>query len=227
MRPCVRTILPNRRHATSLRLDGATSSQSVLEGSGWVADSPAQNEPDARCTTTRQNPHGTSVVVRYPWHPWFERTVEVERTITKQAQSVLHVVCDDNLSSRLREIPSWMVDPVCCASMVPADLPVVSVDALKALRFLLASLPANDAYGLVETQHSCSRSSRLQGGADAYEATFSAACSAESVSASVAQATLGDAAGGCPAQRIASARSIDQRSADSDCDVSRSEGDRS
>ena len=192
-----------------------------------MSDTPANYEDDNRCTTTRQNPHSTTVVVRYPWHPWFEWKVDVERAVTKYSQAVLHVICSENRSSRLREIPAWMADAAVCNAMCNADQPVASIEALRALQFVTKSLYPESAAGVIENQHSCSPSSRSQGDADVRKTGSRRSGSTRSVSAVAKEASLGEAAARSPAESVATAHTTDQRADNAECGVSRRKGGRS
>jgi hypothetical protein len=92
------------------------------------------------------------------------------------------------------ELPEWMADAAACASMVLADEPVASIDALRALRELLRVV---GSVLVVEGQHLGVES---QGDADE-ETPSSPVCSAEFVSspvgfAAVADSSMGSQAGG-------------------------------
>lgn len=82
------------------------------------------------------------VVVRYAWHPWVGMSVILVRTVRKQPESVLYVECDRELGAKLREIPGWMIDPAVCAVMRLAVEPIVSLEAIRALRDLVQCVGA-------------------------------------------------------------------------------------
>lgn len=100
-------------------------------------------------TTTRQNAHGTEVVVLYRWHPWCGKTVQVMSLVEKRPETVLRVKVECAERSPLRELPVWMTDSAECASMVLANEPIVSSDSLRSLRNLLEAVRSE----VVERQH--------------------------------------------------------------------------
>src|SRR5687767_7598379 len=71
-----------------------------------------------RCTTLRQNTHktdragigGYEAVVTYPWHAWFEQTVQVHEVIDRNAGVVARCRLGDRASGAIHEVPLWMLD---------------------------------------------------------------------------------------------------------------------
>ncbi len=147
------------------------------------------------CTTTRQNAHGTEVVVSYRWHPGCGKTVQVVSLVEKRLESVLRVSIEWSGRAPLRELPVWMTDSAACASMVVADEPIVSAESLRSLRDLLETVRS----GVVESQH-------LESEGDADAKTPSSPCCSEgsvssaAVPAPVAGSTVRSKAGGARAR---------------------------
>ncbi len=102
-----------------------------------VIQTPTKSASGFDCTTTRQNAHGTDVVVCYRWHPWWRKTVRVVRTLSRGSESVVGIFIEIDGRPDHREIPSWMLDSAACSSMIVADDPVVSSESLHALQDLL------------------------------------------------------------------------------------------
>jgi hypothetical protein len=148
----------------------------------------------SRGTSARRNAHGTEVIVSYRWHPWQGRRARVVRSKAKRSGAVLHVTIERDGRTQLLELPEWMADSAACASMMLADEPVASIDALRSLRELLRVV---GSVMVVEGQHLGVES---QGDAD--ETTPSSPiCSTEFVSspvglAAVADSSMGSQAGG-------------------------------
>ena len=137
------------------------------------------------CTSARRNAHGTEVVVSYRWHPWHGRTTQVVRSLAKRSGAVLHVSIERDGRAQSLELPEWMADSAACVSMVLADKPVASIDALRSLRDLLRVIKS---VMVVEGQH---LGVKPQGDADE-KTPSSPTCSAESLSSSIGSAAVAD-----------------------------------
>ena len=114
--------------------------------------------------------------------------------MVRRSEAVLHVTIERDGRMQLLELPEWMADSAACASMVLADEPVASIDALRALQDLLRVV---GSVMVVEGQHLGVES---QGDADE-KTPSSPVCSAEFVSspagpAAVADSSVGNQAGG-------------------------------
>ncbi len=136
---------------------------------------PARGGCGNRDTSARRNAHSTEAVVSYRWHPWHGKTAQVVRSKAKRSETVLHVTVELDGRMQQLELPEWMADAAACASMVPADEPVASADALRALRELLRVV---GSVLVVKGQHLGVES---QGDADE-KTPLSPACSAEVLS---------------------------------------------
>ena len=98
----------------------------------------------AGCTTQRHNAHVTGPEeheVAYAWHPWAGRLVRVHNVIRRPTGAIARcTMVDGEPAVRTLEIPKWMLDAACCRHMRRRTEPVTSVDALQALRTLLAEV---------------------------------------------------------------------------------------
>jgi hypothetical protein len=121
----------------------------------------------ADCTTSRYKPHGTEVYICYRWHPWYGRTVQLERSIAKQPETVLRV-CGGLKPERSLEIPVWMADSAICALMEFSEVPSVNAKALRALASLLDRRIGQPEEGVIKSQH---LSFSSQGDTDATKTT--------------------------------------------------------
>ena len=91
-----------------------------------------------RCTSRQRNTHRTELrQVRYPWHPWFGRSVTVYEALTKGG----HVICrcgfDDRRNDRSLEVPAWMFEPAACDHLRLTATPFVDSQALIELKAAL------------------------------------------------------------------------------------------
>src|SRR2546423_12409049 len=67
-------------------------------------------------TSRQPNTHSTaSREVRYPWHPWFGRSVAVYEVIVRYGRSVCRCGLEEERTRRAVEVPTWMFKPVACA----------------------------------------------------------------------------------------------------------------
>ena len=111
------------------------------------------------------NTHSTELrEVRYPWHPWFGRTVAVYEMLVKQGHSVCRCGLEEERTRLSVEIPTWMFEPGACGQLRVMAVPAVSCDALITLQVLLRTVPRPDPGGVLQAQH---RSLLAAGGADA------------------------------------------------------------
>ena len=58
------------------------------------------------------------------------------RSLAKRSGAVLHVSIERDGRMQVLELPEWMADSAACASMVLADEPIASIDALRSLQDL-------------------------------------------------------------------------------------------
>jgi hypothetical protein len=103
--------------------------------------------------------------------------------MAKRSGAVLHVSIERDGRMQSLELPEWMADSAACVSMVLADKPVASIDALRSLRELLRVV---GSVIVVEGQH---LGVKPEGDADE-KTPSSPACSAESLSSPVGPAAV-------------------------------------
>jgi hypothetical protein len=121
------------------------------------------------------------MTVRYRWHPWFEQSVQAVKAIHRRSETSIRVEYPVGNRVRWMDLPMWMFDSGVCASMILADVPVVSSEALVELKFLIDHCDSN-AYSLaVELEHLSSQS--VGDAHDKTRKTTSRRDSAESISA--------------------------------------------
>ena len=70
----------------------------------------------------------------YSHHPFYGQTVEVVRWLRRQTSDSLVIKLPEGLQIA---VPSWMLDPVACSEIRDATEPIISFEALTALRQLL------------------------------------------------------------------------------------------
>ena len=81
---------------------------------------PAPRELGGHCTSQQHNTHIRDLrEICYSWHPWHGRTVWVHATLVKRGQAVAHCSLEDIQTSRVLEVPLWMLDVVSCCSVLP------------------------------------------------------------------------------------------------------------
>ena len=114
------------------------------------------------CTSRQRNTHSTeSRDVRYPWHPWFGRSVTVYEALTKGGHAISRCGFDDQRNDRSLEVPAWMFESAACDHLRLTAPPFVDCQALIELKAVLQTAPRADV--LQAPHHSFTAS----GGADA------------------------------------------------------------
>jgi hypothetical protein len=122
----------------------------------------ARNAGVQRCTSRQRNTHSTeSRDVRYPWHPWFGRSVTVYEALTKGGHAICRCGFDDQRNDRSLEVPAWMFESAACDHLRLTATPFVDCQALIELKAVLQTAPRADV--LQAPHHSLTAS----GGADA------------------------------------------------------------
>ena len=108
----------------------------------------------AHCTTQQRNSHIRDVrEIRYCFHPWHGRAVWVHASLVRRGQAVAYCSLEDE-SSRVLEVPLWMLDVAACSKTQVSKLGFLSTDALRELKEILecarlrAQIPTRP-----ETQH--------------------------------------------------------------------------
>ena len=135
--------------------------------------------------------------VRYAWHPWHERVVAIHQAFTRSGCALFRCSIEENLETRLLEIPQWMFDPATCCRMRLAAVPIVTGKALLDLKTLLQGTPLPDNGILLQARH---RSLLSSGGADANVSEPAENYSTQTVSSTPPEPHLAGAASRNPAK---------------------------
>jgi hypothetical protein len=126
---------------------------------------PMRDEGESDGTSRQSNTHSIeSREVRYPWHPWYGRTVWIYQSLKKQGGGILRCGVEQDVRVSLLELPEWMFETAAgCIQL--AKMPAACCEALRDLRTLLQGHQSRSGRdGVVEVQH---RSLQASGGADA------------------------------------------------------------
>jgi hypothetical protein len=143
-------------------------------------------------TTRQPNTHNTEArEVRYPWHPWFGRSVAVYEVLVKQGHSVCRCGLEEERTRRAVEIPTWMFEPAACCRLRVMAVPTVDCDALRALQALLRAVPRSDPGVVLQAQH---HSLLAAGGADAPVSEPTATLATHAVSSPTLTSVVSDLA---------------------------------
>jgi hypothetical protein len=90
----------------------------------------------------------------YFWHPWHGRAVSVHATLVKRGQAVAHCSLEELQTSRVLEVPLWMLDVAACCKTRVAHPGFASAQSLRELKEVLQSAhPRAQTHGRPETQH--------------------------------------------------------------------------
>ena len=158
----------------------------------------AQDGYDLRDASRQHNTHNIeSREVRYAWHPWHERVVAIHQAFTRSGCALFRCSIEENLETRLLEIPQWMFDPATCCRMHLAAVPTVAGKALLDLKTLLQGTPLPDNGILLQARH---RSLLSSGGADAKVSEPAENYSTQTVSSTPPESHLAGAASRNPAK---------------------------
>jgi hypothetical protein len=146
---------------------------------------------DDRCTSRQRNTHSTEPrQVRYPWHPWFGRSVTVYEALTKVGQAICRCGFDDQQNGRSLEVPAWMFEPAACDHLRLMATPVVACAALIELKAVLQTALRAD---VLQAPH---QSLTAPGGADATSQTPMPRLATDPVSSTAPPPAFSDAAPG-------------------------------
>jgi hypothetical protein len=149
-----------------------------------------------RGASRQHNTHNIeSREVRYAWHPWHDRVVAIHQAFTRSGCALFRCSIEENLETRLLEIPQWMFDPATCCRMRLAAVPTVTCKALVDLKTLLQGTPLPDSGVLLQARH---RS--FLGGADAKVTEAAESRSTQTVSSTPPEPDLAGAASRNPAK---------------------------
>jgi hypothetical protein len=117
-----------------------------------------------RCTSRRQNAHITERrVILYRWHPWHGRTVLIVGAVSKGAIASFRCQLEEQ-DSRSLEVPQWMFDAATCCRLQQAAVPMVTCDALREVRALIAAVQRDAVGFMLQAEHPIPK---LTGGAHA------------------------------------------------------------
>ena len=110
---------------------------------------------DVSFTTQQRNTHIRDLrEICYPWHPWYRRAVWVHATLVKRGRAVAHCSLEDLQTSRVLEVPLWMLDVAACCKTRICKPGFASAPSLRELKELLQSaLSRVQADDTPETQH--------------------------------------------------------------------------
>ena len=108
-----------------------------------------------RDTTQQHNTHIRDLPeICYSWHPWHGRAVWVHATLVKRGRAVAHCSLEDVQTSRVLEVPLWMLDVAACYKTQVSKRGFASTQSLRELKEVLESaLPRAKAHDASETQH--------------------------------------------------------------------------
>jgi hypothetical protein len=106
-------------------------------------------------TTQQHNTHIRDLrEICYSWHPWHGRAVWVHVTLVKRGRAVAHCSLEDVQTSRVLEVPLWMLDVAAGCKTQVSKRGFASAQSLRALKEVLQSaLPRAQAHDAPETQH--------------------------------------------------------------------------
>ena len=106
-------------------------------------------------TTQQHNTHIRDLrEICYSWHPWHGRSVWVHATLVKRGRAVVHCSLEDVQTSRVLEVPLWMLDVAACCKTRVSKPGFASAQSLRELKEVLQSaLPQAQAYDTSEAQH--------------------------------------------------------------------------
>jgi hypothetical protein len=80
----------------------------------------------------------------YSWHPWHGRAVWVHATLVKRGRAVAHCSLEDIQTSRVLEVPLWMLDVVACCKTRVSQPGFASAQSLRELKEVLQSAPLSE-----------------------------------------------------------------------------------
>src|SRR5215831_12195333 len=135
--------MPRRRPAQAERGQGRAERCSCLGGCVL------------RDTTQQHNTHIRDVrEIWYSWHPWHGRAVWVHATLVKRGRAVAQCSLQELQTSRVLEVPLWMLDVAACCKTRVSKPGFASAQSLGELKEVLQSaLPRAQADDTPETQH--------------------------------------------------------------------------
>jgi hypothetical protein len=116
-----------------------------------------------RCTSERHNAQKTEIrTVRYPWHPWYDRSVLIRESFIKNGLAVYRCILEPaGGAAASLEVPEWMFERAVCCGLRCAERPMADCAALLRLKALLSAAAGET---VIEARH---HSSSSKGDADA------------------------------------------------------------
>jgi hypothetical protein len=124
-------------------------------GQGRAASFPCLGGCARNDTTQQHNTHIRDLCeICYSWHPWHGRAVWVHASLVKRGRAVVHCSLKDIQTSRVLEVPLWMLDVAACCKTRVSKPGCASAQSLRELKEVLQSaLPRAKAHDAAETQH--------------------------------------------------------------------------
>src|SRR5215467_15762524 len=122
---------------------------------GTVERSPCPGDFVRYDTSQQHNTHIRDLrEICYSWHPWHGRAVWVHATLVKRGRAVAHCSLEELQTSRVLEVPLWMLDVAACCKTRVSKPGFASAQSLGELQEVLQSaLPRAQADDTPETQH--------------------------------------------------------------------------
>jgi hypothetical protein len=110
------------------------------------------------CAPCDRSPHPyTHIIesreVRYPWHPWYGQRVWIYARFVKCGVASFRCGLGESTGDRSTHLPQWMFDAVTCCDLRLTLTPVVSCEALSALKVLIARRGEAQTVAFVEARH--------------------------------------------------------------------------
>jgi hypothetical protein len=91
--------------------------------------------------------------VRYPWHPWYGQRVSIYARFVIHGVASFRCGLGESNGDRSTHLPQWMFDAVACCNLRLTPTPVVSCEALAALKVLIARRGEAQTVAFVEARH--------------------------------------------------------------------------
>src|SRR5215471_3857220 len=105
---------------------------------GFCCPFPGNRELGLDGTTQQHNTHIRDIrEVCYSWHPWHGRPVSVHATLIKRGQAVAHCSLEGVQTSRVLEVPLWMLDAADCCKTRVSKPGFASAQSLRELKEVL------------------------------------------------------------------------------------------
>jgi len=127
---------------------------SAPPGGDWAYPFSGNRECGLGYTSQQHNTHIRDLrEICYSWHPWHGRAVWVHATLVKRGRAVAHCSLEDIQTSRVLEVPLWMLDVVACCKTRVSQPGFASAQSVRELKEVLQSAPPRArAHDTRETQ---------------------------------------------------------------------------